>query len=422
MNFKVCVVGLGYVGLPLSMELAKLYNTVGYDIDDNRTAELKTEIDRTREIDFKEFKNKPFFTSCLDDLAACNFFIVTVPTPVNSDKTPDLNPLISVSKTLGKIIKKGDIIVYESTVYPGCTEEICLPILEKESGLKLNVDFSIGYSPERINPGDKVNNVRNIQKVISGSNFDATNAIEKVYASVVDAGLYRASSIKVAEASKIIENCQRDINIGFINSLVPLFHELGISTHEVIEAASTKWNFLKFTPGLVGGHCIGVDPYYLVHLANKKKISLNMIEAARDANEDLATYLPSIVLEEFLKLKRNPLKEKIVLYGAAFKENCPDIRNSKSMDLYTELKDRWSMNVELVDPVVNNHEVSDVYGINVQREIPTDTTCILVLVPHDELTAELDTLYIKHKNEIILLDVKGTLNSNVMSGMKVLKL
>jgi len=335
---KISVVGLGYVGLPLAIELAKKYDVIGFDINTKKIEKYINGIDVTKEVGDEAIKNtRVYFTSDESKLRSCKFHIVAVPTPINSDKTPNLNPVINASKIIGKNLTKGSIVVYESTVYPGTTEEICIPILEKESGLKFGIDFKVGYSPERINPGDKIHTLTKIVKVVSGSDEEALEIISEVYGSIIEAGIHKAESIKVAEAAKVIENSQRDINIAFMNELSMVFNKMGINTKAVLEAAGTKWNFLKFTPGLVGGHCIGVDPYYFIYKAEQLGYHSQIILAGRKINDDMAKYVADNIIKMLIKADLPVKGAKVAILGITFKENCPDVRNTKAIDISKEL-------------------------------------------------------------------------------------
>lgn len=412
MKSRIAIIGLGYVGLPLAMEFAKKYKVIGFDINERRISELKKHCDVTNEINFNEFKIIPEFTSDPSDIQDSNVFIVTVPTPVTEEKKPDLAPLQRASELVGSVLKPDDVVIYESTVYPGCTEEICLPILSERSGLNYNENFFVGYSPERINPGDPVRKLSSIPKVTSGSNEWTRSFVDDLYKSIIDAGTFSAASIKVAEASKILENCQRDVNIGFINSLVPLFDKVGVSLTDSIHAASTKWNFIPYTPGLVGGHCISVDPYYLMHLGDKSGIGLTMIEAARDANEKLASAVAEKLAKMLLASRRSPTDVKTIVYGATFKEDCPDIRNSKSFDLYSCLVNDWYFQAEIVDPVADSEEVALEHGLSIRKDIPSDVDVIIVASPHKELMLELIRL-MKNRQHLLIFDIKGTLSEQI---------
>ena len=363
-NLRIGVVGLGYVGLPLAVEFGKRFRTTGYDLKVARVADLSEGRDSTLEVTKDELKaaNRLEFTSTLTDLKACRVYIVTVPTPIDKYNRPDLSPLEKASAALGSILKKGDVVVYESTVYPGCTEEICVPLLEKHSGLKFNRDFFCGYSPERINPGDKQHRLPSIRKVTSGSTPDVATFVDSLYAAIITAGTYKASSIKVAEAAKVIENTQRDINIALINELALIFNRLGIDTEEVLLAAGTKWNFLPFRPGLVGGHCIGVDPYYLTHKAQEVGYHPEIILAGRRLNDNMAAYVTSEILK-LMANKRLRIKDsRVLVMGLAFKENCPDLRNSKVIDVIRELRD-YNAQVDVYDPWIDRKEAQHEYGV-----------------------------------------------------------
>lgn len=362
-DIKLGIVGLGYVGLPLAVEFSKKYHVVGFDINLDRIAELKKNMDHTLEVETEVLKKSNVnYTSSVDDLKGCNVYIITVPTPVNEFKQPDLTPLYGASNTIGKVLKKNDIVIYESTVYPGCTEEECVPVLEKVSGLKFNKDFFCGYSPERMNPGDKERTVTKIVKVTSGSTPEVANIVNDLYGSIVTAGTHKASSIKVAEASKVIENTQRDINIAFINELAIIFNKLGIDTKEVLDAAGTKWNFIKFQPGLVGGHCIGVDPYYLTHKAEALGYHPDVILSGRRINDGMGAYIANQVVKLMIKKGHTIDGAKVLIMGLTFKENCPDIRNTKVVDVVEELKE-FGCVVDIYDPWANAKEVEHEYKL-----------------------------------------------------------
>lgn len=385
---KIAIIGLGYVGLPLAAAFSDKFSVVGYDLNKFRIDELNNGHDRTLELSdndlAKSLKNGIKFTCNLDDLKDCNFFVVCVPTPVDQNNKPDLTPLISASKSVAKVLKKGDIVVYESTVYPGATEEDCVPVLESESGLKFNIDFFAGYSPERINPGDKEHTVTKIKKIVSGSTSDALDKIDEVYGSVIVAGTYRAASIKVAEAAKVIENTQRDINIGFVNELAMLFNKMGIDTNAVLDAAGTKWNFLNFRPGLVGGHCIGVDPYYLAHKAQALGHHPEMILASRRINDSMGSYVASQVVKMMIKFDKKIKDSKILVLGLTFKENCPDTRNTKVVDIINELKE-FGVNVEVSDPWADKDDAKRYYGLNlVDSPNLKSYDCVILAVAHDK--------------------------------------
>jgi UDP-N-acetyl-D-galactosamine dehydrogenase len=360
----IAIIGLGYVGLPLAVEFGKKRAVIGFDINIKRIAELESGQDHTLEVLPDELTNAKHlkYSADIDQLKLAQVFIVTVPTPIDAANRPDLKPLVSASETVGKVLKKGDVVIYESTVYPGCTEEVCVPALEKFSGLKFNVDFFCGYSPERINPGDKVNTLTKIKKITSGSNPEVADAVDALYASIIKAGTHKAASIKVAEAAKVIENTQRDLNIALVNELSVLFNRLDIDTIEVLEAAGTKWNFLPFRPGMVGGHCIGVDPYYLTHKAEEVGYHPQIIAAGRRMNDNMARYAARNVIKLMLRNGIDVSKGKVGVMGITFKENCPDIRNSKVIDLIKEFE-AWGLSVEVADPYANANEVMDEYGL-----------------------------------------------------------
>jgi UDP-N-acetyl-D-galactosamine dehydrogenase len=362
---KIAIIGLGYVGLPLAVEFGKSRPTLGFDINIDRIGELEIGLDSTLEIDRAGMKSAIHlqFSADIDALSSCSIFIITVPTPIDDVNRPDLKPIIKASETAGKSLKVGDIVIYESTVFPGCTEEVCVPILEKLSGLTYNKDFFCGYSPERINPGDKVNTLPNITKITSGSTPEISIEIDDLYKSIITAGTFRASSIKVAEAAKVIENTQRDLNIALVNELSVIFGRLDIDTLDVLEAAGSKWNFLPFKPGLVGGHCIGVDPYYLTHKAEEVGYNPQVILAGRRINDNMAQYMVKKVVQKMLKNGIDVTKSTVGVMGITFKENCPDIRNSKVIDVITELKS-WNINVVVMDPWADPAEVKAVYGLS----------------------------------------------------------
>lgn len=368
---KVCIIGLGYVGLPLAVEFGKLYDTIGYDINKGRVSQLVENNDVTLECSEDDLisAKKLKFSSSVDDLRKCNVYVVTVPTPIDSDNKPDLMPLLNASKLIGSVISKNDVVIYESTVYPGATEQDCVPIIEEVSGLKFNVDFFVGYSPERINPGDKNNHLTNIVKVTSGSDKETADFVDSLYNSIIVAGTHKAKSIMVAEASKIIENIQRDVNIALINELHQLFDLLDIDTDDVINAAATKWNFMKLKPGLVGGHCIGVDPYYLLHKANSQGYIPDLIRTAREINNSMPSYIVNDFLKKLIKNNINPVNADILILGFSFKEDCPDIRNTKVIEVYKSLTD-FGLKVTIYDPWVNSSDVLKIYGINVLSYLP----------------------------------------------------
>jgi UDP-N-acetyl-D-galactosamine dehydrogenase len=365
-QIKLAVIGLGYVGLPLAVEFGKKRSVLGFDINQARINQLKLGIDHTLEIDAEELKksNLLSFTTDVSALRSCNFFIVTVPTPIDEYKKPDLTPLIKASETIAKVLKKGDVVVYESTVYPGATEEDCVPILEKLSGLRFNIDFFAGYSPERINPGDKEHRISNIKKVTSGSTPEIAHLVDSLYQEIIAAGTHRAPSIKVAEAAKVIENTQRDVNIALINELALIFNKMDIDTEAVLQAAGTKWNFLPFRPGLVGGHCIGVDPYYLTHKAESIGYHPEIILAGRKLNDSMGAYVVSQLIKSMTKRRIHVDQAKVLVLGLTFKENCPDLRNTKVIDIVRELE-QYSVNVEIYDPWVDSEEAYQEYGVKI---------------------------------------------------------
>lgn len=412
-NSKIAVIGLGYVGLPLSVEFAKKYETVGYDINKNRIKDLNNGFDYTNEIDFSKFNNnyRLKFSSDLDDIIKSNVFIITVPTPINNFKSPDLRPLIKTCETLGKIIKQNDTVIFESTVYPGCTEEDCIPVLEKFSNLKLNIDFFCGYSPERINPGDKINTLTKIKKVTSGSNPKTADFVDNLYKSIIAAGTFKASSIKVAEASKAIENAQRDLNISFVNELALIFDRIGIDTEDVINAASSKWNFLKFKPGLVGGHCIGVDPYYLAHKAESLGYYPEVILSGRRVNDNMGIFVANKLVKLIINNGLPVKNSKVLILGITFKENCPDIRNSKVLDVYNELIN-FGLNVSVYDPIASFEEVKQKHSISMASSLNAYDAIILA-VSHDEFK-KLNIKKLKLSNNSVVFDLKGFLDRNLV--------
>jgi len=408
-NVKVAIIGLGYVGLPLAVEFGKKYPTVGFDINQTRVQELRDGNDFTLEVSAEELAESPYisYASDVDDIKECNFYIVTVPTPIDEHKQPDLTPLIKASQMLGKIVNKGDIVVYESTVYPGATEEACLPEIEKVSGLVFNQDFYAGYSPERINPGDKEHRVTNILKVTSGSTPEVATFVDQVYASIITAGTYLASSIKVAEAAKVIENTQRDLNIALINELAVIFNKLDIDTEEVLKAAGTKWNFLPFRPGLVGGHCIGVDPYYLTHKAQAIGYNPEVILAGRRINDGMGEYVVTQLTKQMIKRSIQVNGANVLVMGLTFKENCPDVRNTKVVDILTELED-YNINVDVYDPWVNAEEAEHEYGVQViEKPKAANYDAVIFAVAHHQFKA-LSEADIKAmlKDEHVIYDLK----------------
>ncbi len=412
---KIGIIGLGYVGLPLAVEFGKKYEVVGFDINTERIKELKQGIDRTLETTEKELKEatKLHFSHQIDDLKSVNIFIVTVPTPIDQYKRPDLRPLVSASRTVGKMLKKGDIVIYESTVYPGCTEEDCVPVLEENSGLKFNVDFFCGYSPERINPGDKEHTLTKIKKVVAGSTPEIAKKVNDLYRSIITAGTHLAPSLKVAEAAKVIENSQRDLNIAFVNELALIFDRMGIDTSEVLEAAGTKWNFLKFRPGLVGGHCIGVDPYYLTHKAESLGYLPQVILAGRRINDDMGLFIANKVVKLMIHKGTNIKEARILVLGITFKENCPDIRNSKVIDVIKELRD-FGANVAVYDPWADSTEVHHEYGVSLLKEIGSNYDAVVLAVSHDQFK-NLNIKHLTHEKGIIY-DVKAFLEKDMIDG------
>ena len=408
---KIGIIGLGYVGLPLAVEFGKILEVIGFDINEARIAELREGFDRTLEVDKQGLAaaSKLSFSSNIQDLSDANYFIITVPTPVDQYKKPDLMPLIKASETVGKSLKKGDVVIYESTVYPGCTEEDCVPVLEKFSGLKFNVDFFCGYSPERINPGDKQHRLPNIKKVTSGSTPEIAEMVDQLYKKIIKAGTHKASSIKVAEAAKVIENSQRDINIAFVNELALIFERMGIDTHEVLEAAGTKWNFLPYKPGLVGGHCIGVDPYYLTYKADSLGYYPQVILAGRRINDNMGIHIANRVIKLMTQNDLPVRKSKILVLGITFKENCPDIRNSRAIDVIRELQS-FGADVEVYDPHADANEVKHEYDLSLTKELNKKYSAIVLAVSHDQFKT-LNWPLIRNSNTIIY-DVKGFLDKS----------
>lgn len=435
-NVQIAVIGLGYVGLPLAIAFATKYSVIGFDIDKERITELKKGVDRTQEADLKVLhevtgikqatkveivktstRREPglSFSADLKDLHSYNTFIVTVPTPIDEFKAPDLRPLIKASEMLGKVLAKGDIVIYESTVYPGCTEEVCVPVLEKVSGLKFNKDFFVGYSPERINPGDKINTLTKIKKVTSGSTPEIAERIDSFYRSIIEAGTHKAPSIKVAEASKAIENAQRDVNISFVNELALIFDRIGIDTNDVIEAAGTKWNFLKYKPGLVGGHCIGVDPYYLAHKAQSLGYHPQVILSGRRVNDQMGAFVAEKVVKLMIQKDHKIKESRALIMGITFKENCPDIRNTRVVDIYHELV-QFGLTVDIYDPWADAGEVEREYGLAILGEVNRYTVydAIIVAVAHSEF---LNFNYQKIKrNNGIIFDTKACLERDLVDG------
>jgi UDP-N-acetyl-D-glucosamine/UDP-N-acetyl-D-galactosamine dehydrogenase len=405
---KLAVVGLGYVGLPIALEFAKRISVIGFDINAERVALMKQGIDPSNELDKSAFEGCDIqFTNSIDELREAKFFVIAVPTPVDEHNVPDLTPVKRASETIGKVIKKGDYAVFESTVYPGCTEEDCLPIIEKLSGLNNVVDFKLGYSPERINPGDKLHTIRTVVKVVSGCDAESLEEIAKVYELVVDAGVHRASSIKVAEAAKIIENTQRDLNIALMNELSIIFDKMNINTYEVLEAAGTKWNFLKFSPGLVGGHCIGVDPYYLTYKASELGYNSRVILAGRYINDNMSLYLAKKVVQHIIKNVSDVKSAKVLLMGATFKENVTDIRNSKVADVVTELKS-YFLNVDVHDPHADSDELEHEYGFRLTENIGKDYDAVIISVCHNDYMQHDNAFFTSiTKPNALVADLKG---------------
>lgn len=405
---KLALIGLGYVGLPIALEFAKKISVIGFDISEGRLAKMRNHIDPSGELEAEAFEGSDIeFTASVDVLREASFFIVAVPTPIDRFNQPDLTPLLAASRTVGKALKKGDYVVYESTVYPGCTEEDCLPVLEEVSGLRAGVDFKIGYSPERINPGDKVHTLANTVKIVSGCDAETLETVAKVYELVVKPGVHRAPNIKVAEAGKIIENTQRDVNIALMNELSIICSRIGINTYDVLEAAGTKWNFLKFYPGLVGGHCIGVDPYYLVHKAKELKYHPQMINAGRFVNDSMGGYIAKKIVKRMIAMGKNILGARVLVMGVTFKENVSDIRNSKVVDIVNELKD-FGVDVDVTDPHADPEEVIREYGFPLIEQPRANYDAVVVAVSHKEYL-DLDEMYFQRLTyeHAVLGDVKG---------------
>jgi UDP-N-acetyl-D-galactosamine dehydrogenase len=406
---KLALVGLGYVGLPIALEFAKRVKVVGFDINQARVDMMRRGEDPSRELEAADFENRDItFTADINELADVNFFIVAVPTPIDDTNLPDLKPLLGASRTVGKVLKKGDYVVFESTVYPGCTEEDCIPILEAESGLKFPEDFKVGYSPERINPGDKEHTLQNVIKIVSGCDEESLDEIAKTYEIVVAAGVHRATSIKVAEAAKIVENTQRDVNISLVNELSIIFNKMGINTFDVLEAAGTKWNFLKFYPGLVGGHCIGVDPYYLVHKAMQLGYHSKVINSGRYVNDSMGFYIGKQTAKKIIAQGKMIQEAHVLVMGATFKENVSDIRNSKVIDVVNELKS-FQINVDVIDPHADSSEMEHEYGVALATDIRKDYDAIILAVNHREY-CQFDENYFKgmmKDGKGVFVDVKG---------------
>ncbi|GEP89246.1 UDP-N-acetyl-D-galactosamine dehydrogenase [Chitinophaga terrae (ex Kim and Jung 2007)] len=426
-NVQLAVIGLGYVGLPLAIEFGKKYKVLGFDINKERVKELAAGADRTREANLEDLSavialgqstdsaKGLSFSSTVDDLKKYNVFIVTVPTPIDEFKAPDLRPLVKASEMLGGVLKQGDIVIYESTVYPGCTEEVCVPVLEKVSGLQYNTDFFVGYSPERINPGDKVNTLTKIKKVTSGSTPEIADKVDALYASIIEAGTHKAPSLKVAEASKAIENAQRDVNISFVNELALIFDRIGIDTNDVIEAAGTKWNFLKYKPGLVGGHCIGVDPYYLAHKAEAVGYHPQVILSGRRVNDHIGHFVANKVVKLMIDKDHKIKGSRALIMGITFKENCPDVRNTRVVDIYHELV-QFGLNVDIYDPWADCAEVEEEYGLHISNTVDASAVydAIIVAVAHKEFQ-QFDYLKYRRNNGVIF-DTKACVDRSIVDG------
>ncbi len=418
-NTKIAIIGLGYVGLPLAVEFGKIFETIGFDISKSRIKELLIGNDSTLEVESHGLQEaiKLSYTTDAKDIKSCNVFIVTVPTPIDEYKKPNLTPLVNASETVGRFLKKDDIVIYESTVYPGATEEVCVPILEQQSGLKFNQDFSCGYSPERINPGDKEHRITTIKKVTSGSTQETADKVDALYQSIISAGTHKAANIKIAEAAKVIENTQRDINIALINELAMIFNKLDIDTEAVLEAAGTKWNFLPFQPGLVGGHCIGIDPYYLTHRAVEAGYHPEMIIAGRRLNDNMGSYVVNQVSKLMIKKRIHIVDANVLIMGLTFKENCPDLRNSCVVDLITGFES-FNCNVDVYDPWVSKKEANELYGISlVSKPLNGKYDAIVLAVGHNEFTkmSEDQLRKLGRKNHV-LYDIKYILNVDEADG------
>lgn len=411
---KLAVIGLGYVGLPIALEFAKKISVIGFDINADRVKMMQNKIDPSGELESSAFENTDIvFSDSLDVLRQANFFIVAVPTPIDDHKLPDLKPLLGASSTIGKVLKKGDYVVFESTTYPGCTEEDCIPVLEELSGLKFKTDFKVGYSPERINPGDKVHTLSSITKVVSGCDDESLNEIASIYEIVVKAGVFRATCIKVAEAAKIIENTQRDVNIALMNELSIIFNKMGINTFEVLEAAGTKWNFLKFQPGLVGGHCIGVDPYYLTYKAQELGYHSQVINSGRYVNDSMGFWVAKQTVKKLIAMGKDLAKSKVLVMGATFKEDVEDIRNSKVADLVSEFRS-YGVGIDVVDAKANSEDIKHEYGFELCQHPANDYDAIIVAVNHKEYTTLTESDFKKMTNEkAILVDLKGIFRNKV---------
>ncbi len=411
---KLAVIGLGYVGLPIALEFAGHIDVIGFDINDQRLDKMRKGDDPSGELKPEAFKNKSIeFTSSIDKLGEASFYIVTVPTPIDEHNLPDLKPILSATRSIGKVLKKGDYVVYESTVYPGCTEEDCIPILEELSGLKYIVDFKAGYSPERINPGDTEHTITKILKVISGSDEEALDQIALTYQIIVKAGVHRAPSIKVAEAAKIIENTQRDVNIALMNELSIIFNKMGINTYDVLEAAGTKWNFIRFQPGLVGGHCIGVDPYYLTYKAQELGYHAQVINSGRYVNDSMGFYVAKQTVKKIIAAGKDVSKAKVLVMGATFKENVEDIRNSKVADVVKELNS-YGVTVEVIDPRANSEELHQEYGFELVKKTGNDYDAIIIAVNHDEYKSLTEEWFASAlKPDGLVVDLKGAMKGKI---------
>ncbi|NVO11261.1 MAG: nucleotide sugar dehydrogenase [Bacteroidales bacterium] len=412
---KLAVIGLGYVGLPIALEFARRLPVIGFDIKPDRVELMKKSIDPSRELGSDAFKGCDIqYTYKLEDIREAKFYIVAVPTPIDEHNLPDLKPLLAATETVGKVLKKGDYVVYESTVYPGCTEDDCVPLLEKLSGLKYIKDFKVGFSPERINPGDKEHTLTSIKKITSGCDPESSEEIAKIYELIIKAGIHRASSIKVAEAAKIIENTQRDINIAFMNELSIIFSRIGINTYDVLEAAGTKWNFLKFFPGLVGGHCIGVDPYYLVYKAKELGYHPQIISAGRFINDSMGGYVAKQTVKKMIAADKNPKDSRVLIMGVTFKENVSDIRNSKVVDIYKELKSFGINNIDVVDAFADSHEVKEEYGFELASKPLNKYDAIIVAVSHQQYLNLDETWFLNCANkDCVFIDIKGVFRNKI---------
>lgn len=412
---KLAVIGLGYVGLPIALEFARKLSVIGFDIKPDRVELMKKGIDPSRELESEAFKGCDIiYTHKLEDIKVAKFYVVAVPTPIDDHNLPDLKPLLAATETVGKVLKKGDYVVYESTVYPGCTEEDCVPLLEKLSGLTYIKDFKVGFSPERINPGDKVHTLTTIKKITSGCDAESAEEIALIYELIIKAGIHRASSLKVAEAAKIIENTQRDINIAFMNELSIIFSRLGINTYDVLEAAGTKWNFLKFFPGLVGGHCIGVDPYYLVYKAKELGYHPQIISAGRFINDSMGGYVAKQTVKKMISADKNPKDSRVLIMGVTFKEDVSDIRNSKVVDIYKELQSFGISNIDVIDAFASSHEVEEEYGFKLQSKPSGKYDAIVVAVSHHQYI-NLDENWFNDfsAKNCVFVDVKGIFKNKI---------